>query len=102
MVNRHFGGDVSVNWIGRVCTTDRMFPRADKATKAERSRSAWGPYTFLKSRAATRRPEFMISSFGAPAKYAMLASMYRTATTPRASGPAMRIVRAGFFTSDSA
>src|SRR5690242_21669603 len=79
--------------------TLRTLPKADRATKTDSARSAFGPKTLRKSEAATRRFEEMISSAGTAAKYAMLTNMYKMATDPRARGAAILSVRTGFLVS---
>ena len=83
-------------------TAESTPPSEDMAIKASSVRSACGPYTFLNRSAATRRPEVVISCFVAPAKYAMLTSIYNTVTAAVATGPAILTVRLGFLTSDRA
>jgi hypothetical protein len=51
--------------------TERTFPKADRATKTERARSALAPNMLRKKEAARIRPEEMISALGTAAKYAI-------------------------------
>lgn len=62
------GCDLRLPWENMTLST---FPKAERATKTDNTRSAWIPNMLRKNMAATIRPELMISSLGTAAKYAI-------------------------------